>query len=101
LTNAAVVKQSDVLHADGAEIAQARHAALGVETYRLAGTADFSPIGALLATGQRALFTSEASANTTGALLPGHKVAVKALMIPGAPATLNLVSVQPAADSCH
>jgi hypothetical protein len=101
LTNAALVKRSDLLHLDAAEISQARNAALGAETYRLVGTADFSPIGALLATGQRALFTSEASANTTNALLPGRKVAVKALMISGAPATLNLVSVQPAADSCH
>src|SRR5262249_39054104 len=88
LRQAAVVQRSNVLHADGEEISKARHAALGTETFRLAGTADFSPIAALLATGQRALFTSEASANTTDSLVAGRKVAVKALMIPGSPATL-------------
>jgi hypothetical protein len=101
LTNAVVVRQSQVVHADADEISQARNAVLGSETYRLAGTADFSPVGSLLAMGQRALFTTEATANTTGALVPGHRVAVKALMIPGTPPTLNLVSVQPAADNCR
>jgi mono/diheme cytochrome c family protein len=101
LTNATIVRQSHVLHADADEIAQARNAALGRDTYRLVGTADFSPVGELLATGQRALFTSDVSANTTAALMPRRKVAVKALMISGTPATLNLVSVQPAPDDCH
>jgi hypothetical protein len=90
-----------VLHTDADEVAGARNAGSGRETYRLAGTADFSPVGALLGTGQRALFTSEASANTTGALVPGRRVVVKALMIPGTPPTLNLLSVQSAADNCH
>jgi len=101
LTNAVVVRESHVLHTDADEVAGARNAGSGRETYRLAGTADFSPVGALLGTGQRALFTSEASANTTGALVPGRRVVVKALMIPGTPPTLNLLSVQSAADNCH
>ena len=45
------------------------------------------------ATGQRASYTREATANTTGSLVTGHKVAVKGLMIPGSSdPTLNVLS---------
>jgi hypothetical protein len=101
LTHAAVVTRSEVLHADAAEISQARNAALGADTYRLVGTADFSPIGDLLASGQRGLFTNETTANATGVLVAGRKVAIKGLLIPGTPPALNVLSAQLAADSCH
>jgi len=41
------------------------------------------------------------TANATDALRSGRKVAIKALLIPGSPAALNLLSVQPMADSCN
>jgi hypothetical protein len=101
LTNASAPKTSVVVHADAAEIADARRTPLGTERYRLAGTAEFGTISDLLATGQRRLFTRDITANATNALRPASKVAVKGLLIAGTPPTLNLLSAAPLADSCR
>jgi hypothetical protein len=100
LTKASAPKASVVVHADAAEIAAARSTPTGSGRYRLIGTAEFGTEGELLAEGQRALFTRDISANATNALRTGRKVAVKGLLIPGSPASLNLLSVQPFPDSC-
>ena len=91
-----------MVHADAAEISDARRTPLGTSTFRLVGTAEFGTVAGLLSEGQRAQFTRDVTANTTNALGAGRRVAVKALMIGSAPQpTLNLLSAQPLAESCQ
>jgi hypothetical protein len=69
--------------------------------FELIGTADFRPADELLEEGERGLFTRSETANGSGALRPGRKVAVKALLIDnGVRPALNLLSVQPVAETC-
>jgi hypothetical protein len=101
LTNATVPKTSLLMHADEQEVAEARETPLGRNRYRLIGTADFGSVDELLSKGQRALFTEAATANVTGSLQDGRKLAVKGLLVPGDPeARLNVLSAQPIADTC-
>jgi hypothetical protein len=101
LTKASAAKPSAIVHADAAEIAMARNTPPGTERYRLVGTAEFGAVPELVATGQRALFTSAATANATNALQPGGTVAVKGLLISGTPPRLNLLSAQLLSDTCR
>jgi hypothetical protein len=102
LTRASAPAASDLVHADEGETAAARSVPLGTRQYQLIGTADFSTQDELLAQGQRALFTAAATANASGILRDGRRVAVKALLIAdGSTPRLNLLSVQPLADSCQ
>jgi hypothetical protein len=52
--------------------------------------------------GQRALFTRAATANVTGSLQGGRKLAIKGLLIPGLPEMrLNVLSAESIADTCR
>jgi hypothetical protein len=102
LTSASVPKTSEIVHADEQEIAAARETPLGPNRYRLIGTADFGSIDELMSRGQRAQFTRAATANVTGRLRDGRKLAVKGLLIPGIPeARLNVLSAESIADTCR
>ena len=74
--------------------------ASGTETFDLVGVADFvSPDEALTFETRRSLYPVE-RVNSTGALAPHHRVAVKGVLIPGSPDRLNLMSVITISDSC-
>lgn len=83
------------------DVTEANARALGAAQYRLVGTNEFVTTEELLSDKQRASFTTAESANTTGALKAGRKVFVKGLLIPAPQEKrLNLLSVQPLADTC-
>jgi hypothetical protein len=66
------------------------------------GTADFVSADELLAEGQRRLFTTRETANVTGQLQAGRKLAVKALLIRAEDEDrLNVLTVQSIADTCQ
>jgi hypothetical protein len=101
LTRASAPLQSTVVHAEqrDQEIAATRPS--GSRRFTLIGTADFASVGELLSSGTRAQYMNERTANTTGALREGTKVAVKGLMIRAADEErLNVLSVQPIAARC-
>lgn len=101
LTSASTPKTSAIMHADQQEVAEARETPLGTSRYWLIGTADFGSVDELMSRGQRALFTQAATANATGGVRNGRKVAVKGLLISGtAEPRLNVLSAQPIGDSC-
>lgn len=83
------------------EINDAKGQALGNAQYKLIGTNEFVTVDELLKDPQRTTFTTQESANVTGTLQDGHKVVVKGLLIV-APneKRLNLLSVQPLANTC-
>ena len=56
---------------------------LGTREFQLVGVADFLDAEGLLATGNRADFTSADQVNATGELRPGRTVLVKGLLIEG------------------
>jgi len=101
LTNATDGIESKVLFMSGKEIEDAKKKALGKNRYILLGTPEFLTKEELLKQGQRAEFTRPEVANATGQLQDGRKLIVKGLLIT-APneKRLNLVAVQPLADSC-
>lgn len=101
LTNATSEVATAIPYTSEKEIAGARALTLGAAKYRLIGTNDFVTNEELLKDTQRAAFTTPRTANATGTLRPGRKVVVKALLIK-APneKRLNLLSVQPRADTC-
>lgn len=101
LASASTPKVSTILHADQGEIQTASPVEAGNRVFELIGTADFRPADELLEEGERRLFTQAETANGTGALRTGRKVAIKALLIDGGVRqALNLLSVQPVADTC-
>ncbi|MGE3959754.1 MAG: hypothetical protein AB7H96_23780 [Vicinamibacterales bacterium] len=91
--------RSTVVHADALEVASARRTP-DENRYRLHGTADFAPVVDLLAAGDRAAFTTTATANTTRVLEPGRSVGVKGVLVGGAEPAINLVSAWPVAGAC-
>jgi hypothetical protein len=102
LANASMPKVSRVLHADEGEIQDGWSTDAGDRLFELIGTAEFQSPDDLLEHGDRRLFTAPEAANATGALRPGRKVGVKALLIDGRPRqVLNLLSVQPVAGACN
>jgi hypothetical protein len=101
LTNAGGEVATTTPYAGEKEIAGAKSAALGQAKYRLIGTNDFVTNEELVKDKQRAAFTTPQTANATGSLRPGRKVMVKALLIKAPDEKrLNLLSVQPLADTC-
>ena len=101
LANASSPQVSTILHADEGEIEASRSVGPGADAYELVGTADFRVAGELVEEAERRLFTDRETANATGVLRPGHRVAVKALLVrEGGRRILNLLSVQPVSDSC-
>jgi hypothetical protein len=101
LASASALRRSSIVHADAREFEEARRLPIGTARYRLIGTAEFASVDDLLSTGQRAQFTTAETANATGQLRDGRRVAVKALLIAAAQEQrLNLLSVQPVSDSC-
>jgi hypothetical protein len=83
LASASIPKLSTVLHADQGEIQAASSAEPGRGVF------------------ERGLFNGPETANGSGALRPGRKVTVKALLIAdGVRPALNLLSVQPVAETC-
>ncbi len=73
---------------------------LGGDTYELVGIADFVAPEISVQIGDRGGILTPERANATGALTPGHKVAVKGLYIAGTPARINVTSVVPLAPRC-
>lgn len=73
---------------------------LGSDTYDLVGVADFVPPEASVQIGDRGDILTSERANATGALTPGHKVAVKGLYIAGKPGRINVTSVVRLAPAC-
>jgi hypothetical protein len=100
LTRATAPAASSIVHADAHELAEAAEVPLGVNRYQLIGAADFESPSDLLAQGQRALFTRAETANTTGSVQEGRKLAVKGLLIAGTPDRLNVLSAHRLADVC-
>ena len=101
LTRASDSVASETPYTSEQEVVEARGRALGIGEYRLIGTNEFVTTEELLKDPQRAVFTTTATANTTGTLVPGAKVVVKGLLIP-APneKRLNLMSVQRLGSTC-
>ena len=101
LTRASDSVASETPYTSEQEVVEARGRALGIGEYRLIGTNEFVTTEELLKDPQRAAFTTKDTANTTGTLVPGAKVAVKGLLIPAPNETrLNLLSVQRLASTC-
>jgi hypothetical protein len=73
---------------------------LGSDTYDLVGIADFVAPEVSVQIGHRGDILTADRANATGALAPGHKVAVKGLYIAGKPGRINVTSVVDLAPSC-
>jgi len=73
---------------------------MGGEMYELVGVADFVAPDLSLQIGDRGDILTNERANTTGALVQGHKVAVKGLYISGTPARINVTSVVQLAPTC-
>jgi hypothetical protein len=72
----------------------------GTETFELVGVADFvSPEEAMKFETRRSLYPVE-RVNSTGALAPNRRVAVKGVLIPGSPDRLNLMSVVTLSETC-
>jgi hypothetical protein len=87
--------RADTSHA-GITAAERRDLAarpLGRGAYDLIGVADFVEGAASRRIGQRADILAPGRVNATGALVAGHKVAVKGLFIDGTPPKINLTSV--------
>jgi hypothetical protein len=78
----------------------ARADTLGQRSYDLIGVADFVDADASRRIGVRGAMLSRSEVNATGALAPGHRVAVKGVLIPGAPQRINLTSVVDLAATC-
>lgn len=74
---------------------------LGTREFQLVGVADFLDAEGLLATGNRADFTSADQVNATGELRPGRTVLVKGLLIEGDDVSrVNLTTVVGLPDRC-
>ena len=98
LTRASEPVVTRVAFSSTTAIEEAKSTSLGTGTYSLIGVAEFLPVGGLLDQFQRSEFTASESANSTGALVPGHRVLVKGLFIENQ--RINLTSVIGLADSC-
>ena len=102
LTRATDPEETETPFATFVEVEEARDASLGSNRFQLVGVTDFLDTEALLSSYQRAEFTAPESANATGQLSDGHKIAVKGLYITSAePHRLNLTSVLSLADTCR
>jgi mono/diheme cytochrome c family protein len=83
------------------ELESAGKVAAGTDTFELVGVSDFVSAEESLANPLRKSLYPIARVNSTGALAPGRRVAVKGVFIPGSPARVNLTSVVPLGSSCE
>ena len=101
LTNATEPTVVTIPFTSTTEIEELATEPLANKTYKLLGTAEFVSVERLLRQSRRAEFTAGESANATGTLRDGYKVAVRGLLLdPDGNARINLTSVQILAESC-
>jgi len=83
------------------QVEKAKGVALGTNTFRLIGEADFLSPEELLKSGERSKFTAADTANASGQLRAGRKVLVKGLLVDvaGEP-RINLMSVVSVGETC-
>ena len=74
----------------------------GAREFQLVGVADFLDVEGLLASGDRALFTTPEQANATGELRAGRRVLVKGLLIEvDEGSRINLMAVVGLSETCE
>tara|TARA_B100000949_G_scaffold208474_1_gene200318 strand:- start:239 stop:511 length:273 start_codon:yes stop_codon:yes gene_type:complete len=74
----------------------------GAREFQLVGVADFLDVEGLLASGDRALFTTPEQANATGELRAGRTVLVKGLLIEADESSrINLMAVVGLSETCE
>jgi hypothetical protein len=84
------------------QVEEARKVALGTQSFRLVGVAEFLTPEDLLKTGQRKEFTTPQTANATGQLRAGHKVLIKGMLIDTPDEKrVNLLAVVGLSDACQ
>ena len=102
LTRATEPEVTEYPFPSAAEIEDAGSAAPGSSRLELVGVADFLDTEGLLASFDRAEHTARESANATGAIAAGRKLAVKGLYITSVePHRVNLTSAMAIADTCN
>lgn len=102
LTRATEPEVTEYPFPSAAELEDAGSAALGSSRLQLVGVTDFLDVNGLLASFDRAEHTARESANATGAIAAGRKLAVKGLYITSVePHRVNLTSAMAIADTCN
>ena len=102
LTRATEPEVTEYPFPSAAELEDAGSAALGSSRLQLIGVTDFLDINGLLASFDRAEHTARESANATGTIAEGRKLAVKGLYITSVePHRVNLTSAMAIADTCN
>ena len=102
LTRATEPEVTEYPFPSAAELEDAGSAALGSSRLQLVGVTDFLDVNGLLASFDRAEHTARESANATGTIAEGRKLAVKGLYITSVePHRVNLTSAMAIADTCN
>ena len=102
LTRATEPEVTEYPFPSAAELEDAGSAAPGSVRLQLVGVTDFLDVDGLLASFDRAEHTARESANATGSIAEGRKLAVKGLYITSVePHRINLTSAMPVADTCN
>ncbi|MXY17554.1 MAG: hypothetical protein F4Y57_11305 [Acidobacteria bacterium] len=102
LTRATEPEVTEYPFPSAAELEDAGSAAPGSSRLQLIGVTDFLDVNGLLASFDRAEHTARESANATGAIAEGRKLAVKGLYITSVePHRVNLTSAMALADTCN
>ena len=102
LTRATEPEVTEYPFPSAAELEDAGSAALGSSRLQLIGVTDFLDVNGLLASFDRADHTARESANATGTIAEGRKLAVKGLYITSVePHRVNLTSAMAIADTCN
>jgi hypothetical protein len=102
LIRAAEAKATETTFFNATDVEEAKSVALGTNAYQLIGVADFLDAEGLLQEGQRSQFTTRETANASGQLREGRKVAVKGLFIDaGGQTRINLTQVISVSDTCQ
>ncbi len=102
LTRATEPEVTEYPFPSAAELEDAGSAALGSSRLQLVGVTDFLDVNGLLASFDRAEHTARESANATGTIAEGRKLAVKGLYVTSVePHRVNLTSAMAIADTCN
>lgn len=102
LTRATEPEVTEYPFPSAAELEDAGSAALGSSRLQLVGVTEFLDVNGLLASFDRAEHTARESANATGTIAEGRKLAVKGLYITSVePHRVNLTSAMAIADTCN
>ena len=102
LTRATEPEVTEYPFPSAAELEDAGSAAPGSSRLQLVGVTDFLDVDGLLASFDRAEHTARESANATGTIAEGRKLAVKGLYITSVePHRVNLTSAMAIADTCN